>query len=365
MTEKGELTLYPIVAEFLKRNDYTVRSDFPRGAGIKFDLLKGWIVDVVGIKNEDKRKEVVAVEVKKWINPSSVLQALSQAEIYQKACTKVYIAFPASEWEKEENRDAVKEVMELCKARGIGVLKIMSASFREPCVEILPPISSLRLDIYQGIIEQFNEKMDKFEGFTMEDFQRTLEDDPRYGRVVRKKLRMLIRDLFNALPSDLKRKLKYRDVGKSGFWAYLSEEPNKVQCAHFNLTIFGDEFRIGVIAEGKKPVAKLVKNIEHRRKEFLSVVKSIKGSTLGIWKRVPTRLPRQFDFEDVCSFRSDHIDKLCVDFIINKIKLLRLAAIRLYFSHDCYEDIIHSNEAVEELVNEIKLLEPFYSARAR
>ena len=77
-----------------------MRIDYPKGTGIKFNLLKGWTIDVVGIKTEDGRKEVVAVEVKNRVSPLSVMQALSQAEIYQKACTKVYIAFPASEWDK-------------------------------------------------------------------------------------------------------------------------------------------------------------------------------------------------------------------------------------------------------------------------
>lgn len=107
---KSEEILYPVVAEFLKRKGYDVKIDSPKGSGIKFDLLKGWTIDVVGIKPVGRRKEVVAVEVKNHVTPSSVLQALSQAQMYQNACTKVYIAFPITAWDKEENTDAVEEV---------------------------------------------------------------------------------------------------------------------------------------------------------------------------------------------------------------------------------------------------------------
>jgi len=358
--EKSEYNLYPVVAEFLRRKGFAVRIDYPKGTGIKFNLLKGWTVDVVGIKTEDGRKEVVAVEVKNRVSPANVMQALSQAEIYQKACTKVYIAFPASEWDKEENTEAVKEVMELCQARGIGILKVRSLGLRQPCIEILSPITSLRLDIYKGIIEQFDKKINKFNGFNIEDFQRTLEDDSKYHRIVRKKLKFLVDDLFEMLPSRLRRRLKYYDIGRSGFWAYLSEEPNKVQCAHFNLTISGEDLRIGVITEGKKPVAKLLKNIENRKREFLKILKSVRGSTLGIWKRIPTGVPREFEFEDICTFESQYMDELAVDFILKKSKLLELVAIRLYFSYYYNEEIVHSNKLTEELINDIELLEPFY-----
>jgi len=142
---RGEESLYPVVADYFKRQGYDVRVDSPKGSGIRFDLLKGWTIDVVAMKPRGERKDLVAVEVKNKVSPMSVLQALSQAEIYQNACTKVYIAFSVSEWDKEENTDAVKEVKELCQSRGIGILKIRSLGLRQPCIEELPPITSLRL----------------------------------------------------------------------------------------------------------------------------------------------------------------------------------------------------------------------------
>ena len=119
---RDEEALYPVIAEHFERQGFKVLIDSPRGSGIRFDLLKGWTIDVVAMRPSDETKDLVAVEVKKKVNPMSVLQALSQAEIYQNACTKVYIAFPVGEWDKEENTDAVKEVIELCQSRGIDTL---------------------------------------------------------------------------------------------------------------------------------------------------------------------------------------------------------------------------------------------------
>jgi hypothetical protein len=362
---RGEASLYPVVAEYFKRQEYDVRIDSPKGSGIKFDLLKGWTIDVVAMKPTDEGKNLVAVEVKNKVSPMSILQAISQAEIYQNACTKVYIAFPMSEWEKEENTDAVREVKELCQSRGIGILKIGSLGLRQPCIEELPPITSLRLDVYQGIVKQFAEKVGKFEGFGLDDFHWVLLEDPSYNKLVRKKLRMLLDSVSERLPISFKRKLKYHNLGKSGFWGYLLEEKNQAQYTHFNFSIHSDEFTVGIVSETKRPITKIIQNISDDKEGFLKILKGIEGATFRLWKRTPTGLPRQFDWEIVISFQTDYANASIVDFVLGKLNSLKYTALRLYFSYWAGQEDVQSAKLIDEVANDIEILEPFYSFARR
>jgi transcriptional regulator of aromatic amino acid metabolism len=82
---KDEESMYEVIKNYLVDNGYQVIIDKPRGFGVKFKALKGWIIDVIAVK-KGKNLEVIAVEAKNNLGSSSVLDALSNAvlAIYQK-----------------------------------------------------------------------------------------------------------------------------------------------------------------------------------------------------------------------------------------------------------------------------------------
>jgi len=112
--------------------NYKVIIDSPIGSGIKFDLLKGWTIDVSGIKGN----EIIAVEAKNDLGAQTILQAISQAEMYKNACTRVFIAFPQADL--KENQVILQDIQRLCQARGIGLLSVGKI-----CEEIVPAAKRL------------------------------------------------------------------------------------------------------------------------------------------------------------------------------------------------------------------------------
>jgi hypothetical protein len=88
-----EENLYPIVKKYLDTRFGCISVQDK----VVFNLLKNWKIDVVGTVWTTSRADIIAVEVKRDIRPDTFLQAISQAEMYQKVSKRVYIAFPEAE----------------------------------------------------------------------------------------------------------------------------------------------------------------------------------------------------------------------------------------------------------------------------
>jgi hypothetical protein len=114
--------------------------------------------DVVGLNG----MKVVGVEVEAYFDEYKILEATTQAKIYQRGCTHVYVAFPQKEYEKASKEDAETKkfdrlrsiVDRICEESGIGILLIdtktrKSKLKREACF-------SQRLDLedYGYVMEQ-------------------------------------------------------------------------------------------------------------------------------------------------------------------------------------------------------------------
>lgn len=191
MKFKKEEDMYDVIGKYFEQNDYLIIIDKPRGSGIKFDVLKGWRIDVAGFKKDNNTTEVIAVEVKNNLGAQSVLQAISQAEMYKRGCNKVYVAFPKDDFDSKNNKDVVAEIYELCSTKGIGILKVGKS-----CKEVVSAATSYpKIDTYTSIINQF--QSDKFQGFDVEDFARSYLDDAD-----------LVRYKFILLKEEMERRLK-------------------------------------------------------------------------------------------------------------------------------------------------------------
>jgi len=192
MTFNKEEEMYEIIGEYFAKNGYRTLIN-----KITFDLLsKGWKIDVVGIKKEKNKPELIAVEAKKDLKPERIVQAISQAEIYKSAFNKVYVAFPKSDLESEDNKEFVGEIEDLCKAKGVGILEV-GKTCQESQERLSATPSYLKVDIYQGIINQIEPT--EFEGFELEDFVRHYNSD--HDPVVFKTFSLLIEELEKRLKS--------------------------------------------------------------------------------------------------------------------------------------------------------------------
>ena len=184
---KKEEDMYDSVKKHLEKLGYRVVVDKPRASGIRFTSLKGWTIDVVGVKKE-RPPEVIAIEVKNNLGSSSVLDALSKAEMYRNVCTRVYVAFPRAKMRLKENRSTVKEIRQECERRGIGILEV-----GEECRELIRAVpSSLRVDMLREILNEFERRTSKFEGFEEEDFAKYYSDNE--DDVVWHKFELLIKE---------------------------------------------------------------------------------------------------------------------------------------------------------------------------
>jgi hypothetical protein len=120
---KKEEDMYESIQEYLENRGYEVIIDEQRGSGIKFKSLKGWTIDVVGVKKQ-RSPEIVAVEAKNSVNSSAILDAFSKAEMYRKVCNRVYVAFPRIALHLKENSETSREIRQECQRRGIGMLEV-------------------------------------------------------------------------------------------------------------------------------------------------------------------------------------------------------------------------------------------------
>jgi hypothetical protein len=189
---KKEEEMYDIIKNYLESHGYRVIIDKPRGSGIKFKSLKGWTIDAVAVK-KGRHPEVIAIEAKNSLGSSSVLDALSKAEMYRNVCTRVYVAFPKSDLRLRENKATVHEIRQECERRGIGILEV-----GKKCRELIPAVpSSLRVDMLREILHQFERKATHFSGFEEEDFARHYSEDEE--DVVWHKFRLLAEDVEKRL----------------------------------------------------------------------------------------------------------------------------------------------------------------------
>lgn len=122
MSFSKEEEMYPIIRKFLE-SEFGCKAVEEK---TRFTLLKGWRIDVAGIVKENGTPRIISVEAKNGIGPYTVLQGISQAEMYQKVATIVYLAFPEEKiyhFRKRNEKDW-NRITNLCKSKGIGILSV-------------------------------------------------------------------------------------------------------------------------------------------------------------------------------------------------------------------------------------------------
>jgi hypothetical protein len=263
--------MYDLIKKHLEKLSYRIIVDKPKGSGIKFRSLKGWTIDVVGVKKA-KSPEVVAIEVKRNLGSSSVLDALSKAEMYRNVCTEVYIAFPKGSLHVKENRVTVREIRQECKRRGIGLMEV-----GEECREVIPAVpSSLRVDMLREILNELEKKSSKFNGFEEEDFVKYYSYDEE--DVVRHKFKLLIREVEERLKAR-GLVLTHRPRGEKWWYSFsrkLSRGERYFDVPHFTVSFWGVGIMAELIIRESSYLNQLRKKIEKNPRPFVRIIQRLK-----------------------------------------------------------------------------------------
>lgn len=275
MSFKVEEDMYDLIKSYLEKLGYAVIIDKPRGSGVKFRSLKGWTIDVVGVKKERPR-EVIAIEAKNNLGSSSVLDALSKAEMYRNVCTRVYVAFPRKKMGLKENRPAVREIRQECERRGIGILEV-----GDECQELIQAVPTpLRVDMLREILNEFERRTSRFQGFEEEDFARYFSDEEE--DVVWHKFRIFAEEVEKRI-----RKNGFvltRKATRDKWWYSFSRKALKTRryfdVPHFTLSFWGDGIVLELIAREGSFLNNLRRKVKSNRRAFYKIISNLRKASL-------------------------------------------------------------------------------------
>ncbi|MHA1294331.1 MAG: hypothetical protein ACTSQJ_16935 [Promethearchaeota archaeon] len=192
-----EKDYYPIIKTFLQHRGY-----FP--VKITPNLkVRDYYPDVTGLK----RKKVITVEVKNELNTKILINAITQASIYQLGSTHSYIAFPLDSWRDPKKKKLRKLALERCKNLKLGiylvdykkgdVLKELKAKFND----------NIDLEDYDQVIQQLEGTCPNVINNTLPEYIRDLckylSDSPS---------NLTRRELFNRLEREFSKEYWLKDA---------------------------------------------------------------------------------------------------------------------------------------------------------
>lgn len=159
----AEKEMYPLIIEYLRQHGYIPvlgERELPIPIGDKT-----FYPDVSGKRGI----EVCAVEAKNAIDEVSVIEAFVQAEIYQKGCTHVYIAFPKQLFEICDQKFQ-NAILERCKKEGLGLLIVS----KHGVTELFSPTPSTKID-YE-ILGKIHETFESYMRSDVQEIYNTLPE---------------------------------------------------------------------------------------------------------------------------------------------------------------------------------------------
>lgn len=347
---------------------------------ISFNLLKGWRIDVAGIIK--KNNYIIAVEAKNRISPESILQAISQAEMYQKTCNEVYIALPNDEIDnlKKNNRVEWERIVDLNKVKGIGIMgvgmqwqdcKILNEAVRIPRYN----------DLYIDIVNQLDfETIASFDGFEERDLDYFIGQADDRAAVLKKKIQLLVEEIkyqmlsnprdFPAIDSrQLVVELPHRGFRKDVCWFFVAqvERERLAYVPHFTFHV-DDEGISGMLSlQSIKTTNMFIKKLGSERDRFLSILKQLHSINedykVKIWEQIPKKGRRsQMPWRSICSFNVGYVDENVVKLILDKLSSTRFPVVRVVCPPIRRGDKrLYTNDVVTTCTGWIKELQDMYS----
>lgn len=377
-----ESEMYNIIAEFLKHEHQFAGCETAQDK-ITFNLLKGWRIDVAGIiKKRDNY--IIAVEAKDEIYPESILQAISQAEMYQGTCNEVYVALPSDEIYdfRKENKNDWESITDLCKVKGIGII---SVGMRWQDCKILNEATRMPRynELYEDIVNQLDfETLGSFEGFEECDFDLFIgRADGREG-IVKKKVELLVKKIkqrmlsmprdFPAIdPRKLVVELPPRGFSRRGCWFFVAEVERKrlPYVPHFTFHVDNDGVSCMLTLESIEITNTFTRKLENETKRFLSILKELhkvhEEYELKIWEQIPEKgKPRrsQWGWHTICSFNVGYVNQDAATLILTRLSNVRYPIVRV-LCPPIYRGnpILQKTIVVSQCTEWIKELQEIYS----
>ena len=377
MSFKKEDDMYPLIANFLEteqkfRGCKTVQNK------IFFNILKGWKIDVAGIIRE-KNNYIIAVEAKNNVGPYSIMQAISQAEMYQKVSNESYIALPNEDIINLKN-EAINDwnnILNLCRIKGIGIISVDDNG----CNIINEALNFLKYDLnYRDILSQIEyETLTSFDGFKYEDLSYFHKQFPERRELVKKKLELFIesiktemlnhpREYYNIDPRNLNAELPNRGFSSNGCWFFISEINRKelAKQTHFTLYLNSEGISCCVNLETKLLTNFFIEKVRNLKIEFKKIMNSLKDKDFNVivYEAIPNNRPYRSAWPwvkcielNLKQFEKDDSYNLFLSLLENiKYPIIRFNATNL----SIYDDRIHSFEAVKYVCDNVKKLQEIY-----
>jgi len=339
--------MYSVIADFIQRERRFVGCEAVVDK-ISFNLLKGWRIDVAGII-EKRNKYIIAVEAKNEISPVSILQAISQGEMYQKTCNEVYIALPNDEIDdfRKNSRIEWERIIDLCRVKGIGIIRV---GMRWQDCKIL--IEATRIprynDLYRDIANQLDfETLKTFSGFEERDFDYFIGKDDDRAVVLKKKVQLLVKEIkrhmlnkprdFPAMdPRKLVVELPQRGFRKDICWFFVAEVEKEglAYAPHFTFHVEEEGVSCMLSLQSIKTTNMFTEKLSTERDKFLTLLKELHAVSedykLKIWEQIPKKGRRsQMPWRSMCSFNVGYVDEDVVKLIIGELSRVRYPVVRI------------------------------------
>ncbi|MDD3777043.1 MAG: hypothetical protein PHN32_05505 [Actinomycetota bacterium] len=222
--------------------------------------------------------------------------------------------------------------------------------------------------------------MEKFEGFTPQDFIFFLEWSSDYRRVVKQKMTMFGGLVYNQLPEQIRLSFKRNEalsikeeVPRSFYsMGKAYEDRTNFQLCGLGISLDLTHLSFNAIIRGgsymdSKPVGRLYQKISNETDQFLDLLSSYGGSyELHIFKRLPSRgtqiKPDHEIWEDICSFNLGLVNMEMAEYILAVLEQDKLPGIRLTLNIDAGHSILEDVEkltlkAVSSIQQEYRLLQ--------
>ena len=371
--------MYGIIADFLQheRRFSGCRTVVNK---VYFNLLKGWRIDVAGLI-EKKNNYIIAVEAKKDISPESILQAISQGEMYQKTCNEVYIALPSDEIDnfKKENKTEWENIVDLCRVKGIGIIRV--GTQWQDCRILNEAMRIPRYDnLYREIVNQLNfETLESFQGFEEHDFDYFIGIADEKAAVLKKKIQLLIEKIRHSMlskprdfpaidPRKLVAELPLKGFRRDFCWFFVAEVGREkvAYVPHFTFHVDQEGVSCMLSLQTIRTTDKFVEKLRNQRDDFLDALKRLRDVSeeykLKIWEQVPKKGRRsQMPWRSTYSFNVGYIDEDVVELILSKLASIRYPVVRVLCPPVKRDDSrLYTNEIAEKCTDWIKELQEIY-----
>lgn len=361
MSFSDEKEMYPILEEYFASQGYKTLSQ------ASFRMIKLWLIDVVAY--DVGKKELIAVEAK--LSLDDALDAISHAEIYQMACSKAFVAFPNVEWDSAGNKGKRRDVAEICKKRGIGILKVIGKNLTHPCEEVVKPALSVRIDLLERILHEIKSNFQSFNGLDEDDFTYFLDNQAWKRELVRKKLELLANEIKKEIPKRAPflegHEVKMQVMQKHYAGLNIFKARKQTEIRHYSVGLRSYGFSVFIQIPTSKLVAKFLSKAEHEADVFLSILGKSSNLELELYTRTSKALhgrpiPGGTIYKRVLRIRIDAISPEILIALIELIKRTRYPAINFTKEYDIrlLGHRVKKEDAVKFIFDSLKELSPIY-----